>query len=166
MHTMRSFWRILVMTLAFTLVLTAPAAALTYAPSDPVQDWDGDGIPNDIDPDDDNDGVRDFDDPAPADASIPGTSSSTNNPNDPTQDSDGDGLANDLDPDSGTTTGSSGGGNNTSTNTGSSSGSVPVVRGLPVTGAGLAGGYGLELLLLSGLVLMAVGSFAVRCRER
>lgn len=68
-------------------------------------DADQDNLPDDVDMDDDNDGIVDHDDPAPLDASIPG-SPETNQPNPPpaaddpyVNDADGDGIPDAMDPD-------------------------------------------------------------------
>lgn len=104
------------------VLLLAPLAAPTIsARNDHVVlalaqplDTDGDGIPDDVDPDDDNDGVFDFDDYAPLDQTIQNPPADPQDPdgtanegeplhpdsgNEYDQDSDSDGIPDDLDPD-------------------------------------------------------------------
>lgn len=77
-------------------VCANPASAQSV--TDPDLDSDGDGIMNSHDPDDDNDGITDDIDPAPFDASIPGSAPPPSSI-DPDADSDGDGIFNSHDPD-------------------------------------------------------------------
>lgn len=65
---------------------------------DPDLDSDGDGIVNAFDPDDDNDGITDDVDPAPFDATNPGSAPPPSSI-DPDADSDNDGITNSHDPD-------------------------------------------------------------------
>jgi hypothetical protein len=104
-------------------------------------DSDGDGITDDMDPDDDNDGLPD------SSQGGDGTSSG----NDPLPDSDDDDITDDMDPDdnnnavtdedepvpppSGGNSSSPGG---TSNSGSSSSSDQPLVKALPITGAGTA----------------------------
>lgn len=77
-------------------------------------DFDGDNLPDSVDPDDDNDGTVDHHDFAPFDRNIQNPPADPDNPDgtanqgdpldpdiaiDPSKDSDGDGIPNDLDPD-------------------------------------------------------------------
>jgi hypothetical protein len=65
-----------------------------------TNDFDGDGISDDLDPDDDNDGIVDSNDAAPNDPAVPGTQlDPAPDPIAPDQDTDGDTIPNDLDPD-------------------------------------------------------------------
>ncbi|MGC4190147.1 MAG: hypothetical protein QM589_02800 [Thermomicrobiales bacterium] len=82
------------------LMVMALCSGTVHAQSvvDPDLDSDGDGIVNAFDPDDDNDGITDDIDPAPFDASVPG-SAPTPSSIDPDADSDNDGIANSHDPD-------------------------------------------------------------------
>lgn len=181
MHNVRSFSCIFAAMLAILLITTSPTFAQSYDPNDPAQDWDGDGIPNDIDLDDDNDGVLDADDSAPADASIPGTLTETYDPLDPAQDSDNDGIPNDLDLDDdndgiiNANDPQPSGPPDTATEAPlvdpppaepstaqTSVSSVPVVSSLPRTGAGVSLAQVPMLWILTGLVLMGIGSRLVR----
>jgi hypothetical protein len=136
----------------FHLEASLASAAPPAGPNVAVAvDTDGDGITDDMDPDDDNDGLPD------SSQGGDGTSSG----NDPLPDSDDDDITDDMDPDdnnnavtdedepvpppSGGNSSSPGG---TSNSGSSSSGDQPLVKALPVTGAGSASPLSVPSLML------------------
>ncbi len=130
--------RFLVFGIFLAVLMTAvPTTAL-------AQDADGDGIPDHLDPDDDNDGILDVDE---------GTSTGPQPSTPP--DNDGDGIVDLLDPDddnnavtdddepvpptnsdSPSSSGGNGGGGNGGTTPGSNASNDLVISSLPVTGTG------------------------------
>lgn len=156
-------------------------------PLSPIHDSDGDGIPNIQDPDDDNGGTSDQDDPAPFDPEIEPTVA----PDilSPIHDSDGDGIPNIQDPDDdndavqddedaapfvpGTEDPNppvKQPSSNPAPGGASDSGEPPVVTALPVTGSG-TGHDGWEIVGIVaavGAIYVALGAIASRrlIRER
>lgn len=91
----------LLLTLA-TVISPADTAHAQFAcdPLSSIHDNDGDGLNNNLDPDDDGDSIPDASDSDPCDAAVPGSIPEA--PYDPVgsnQDTDGDGLGNNVDPD-------------------------------------------------------------------
>jgi hypothetical protein len=152
----------------------------------PVQDSDGDGIPNIQDPDDDNAGVSDRDDPEPFNPGVEPTPPS--DPLSPIHDDDGDGIPNIQDPDDdndgisddedpGDPDPVAGGGGGEGGGAGSGSGSpagqttqvgggAPLVTALPSTGGSPEAGMGLVNLALitAGITLLAATGVRLRTR--
>lgn len=147
----------------------------------PVDDSDGDGIPNIQDPDDDNGGTSDEDDPAPFDPVIEPTP--VPEILSPIDDSDGDGLPNIQDPDDdndavqddedaapfmpGTEDPNppvKQPSSNPARGGASDSGEPPVVTSLPVTGTGSGhGGWEIVgIVAAGGAVYVALGAIASR----
>lgn len=82
------------------LALTGANSTLTPQFDTSLSDFDGDGLADDLDPDDDGDGVGDIDDPEPNNPAVPGSSAPpASQPGTGVSDLDSDGLADDLDPD-------------------------------------------------------------------
>lgn len=150
----------------------------------PTQDSDGDGIPNVQDPDDDNGGVSDEDDPAPFDPVVEPPPPS--DPLSPVDDDDGDGIPNIQDPDDDNDGasddedpgnpsvpvepgegGNGGGGEVVAQSVANAGADVPVVTALPVTGAGAGPrDSAMASLLLVAAVGMLGGGLVVRWRGR
>lgn len=126
-------------------------------------DSDGDGIPDDLDPDDNNNGISDENEASP-------------NPrpdNGGIGDDDGDGIPNDLDPDdnnNGITDedeasipppasngGNSGGSGGSSANGGSNDGGS-MIRALPVTGVGTGGDIPVRAFAIAAVVLLLLAT--------
>lgn len=162
------------------LALGFSVSSLSASPNAPLWnepllavDSDGDGIPDDLDPDDDNDGISDANE---GDPSAPPD-------NAPIPDDDNDTIPNDLDPDdnnngvtdeddvvapvNGSDGGSNGGsagsgGSNAVGDSGSSNGGPMLISALPVTGSGPSDAFATNWMRLLGLsvaaLLMALGA--------
>lgn len=151
----------------------------------PVQDSDGDGIPNIQDPDDDNAGVSDRDDPEPFNPGVEPTPRP--DPLSPIHDDDGDGIPNIQDPDDDNDGISDdedpgdpdpvagGGGGSGATGSGSPAGTtarvgggggVPLVTALPSTGAGIDPAPGIVDLALVAAGFALLGAIGSRLRTR